>query len=85
MVYVPSNIIMNDSFHTHICIQYVQETPRDGIFNKQFKLKQFPKFDVTIVAKEFTPFTTSDKAGGKDRCIRKHIIVLLLINLQFQV
>ena len=38
------------------------------IFTKKRTMKSFHELDVTILAKELTPYTTSDKAGGEDRC-----------------
>ena len=43
----------------------MQETPLNRILAKPCKLEHFNNLDVTIVAKEFSPFTTSDKAGGE--------------------
>lgn len=44
----------------------IQETQPGRIHSNQCQLQHFLDINVTFVAKEFSPFTTSNKAVGED-------------------
>ena len=43
---------------------YIQNAAYNGVFTTTCNFGDFRDLDVTVYAKDVSPFTTSDKAGG---------------------